>query len=82
MTEATLVLAQSASVTQGLLRIALVALLFATIALVLLAMRCGWLARADRQGDIPAPQSVATEAWAADGLATPARPTSATGWLS
>ncbi|MFM7211759.1 MAG: hypothetical protein ACKOFP_09955 [Actinomycetota bacterium] len=71
MTEATLVLAQSAPVTQWPLRIALVALVFATIALVLLAMRRGWLARAGRQGDIPAPHSVAPETWAADGPAIP-----------
>lgn len=47
--------AESATVTQWPLRIALVMLMVALIAVVLLGMRRGWKARAARQSDVPAP---------------------------
>lgn len=49
--------AESATVTQWPLRIALVALMVALIALVLVGMRRGWKARAARQSDLPAPET-------------------------
>ena len=47
--------AESAPVTQWLLRLLLVGVVIALIALVLFGMRRGWRARGERQSALPAP---------------------------
>ena len=63
MTSGTLLIAQSAPVTQAPLRMLMVGAVIAGIVLVLIAMRRGWLHRARRQQDIPEPPEPPT-GWA------------------
>ena len=59
-------MAESAPVTQWPLRLLLVAVVIAVIALALLAMRRGWTNRANRQADIPAPPEAPSQISARD----------------
>ena len=61
MSSGTMVIAQSAAVTQWPLRLLLVGVVVALIALVLVAMRRGWGNRARRQIDIPEPRALPSD---------------------